>query len=154
MENNINLKKAYAEVEQILSYMDSKYTDKIPNKLKNFFSTEKLEGYIPTIEPKVPLNEQKLERKTLALLAMLNYNYWCETTEEKQELYNIYAENDKKAKEEYSTENLFNNLKAEKEQKEVLQEKIEENIAMIEYKEKSFFSKILDKIMKFFRKNN
>lgn len=154
MENNINLKKAYAEVEQILSYMDSKYTDKIPNKLKKVFSTEKLEGYIPAIEPTVPLNEQKLERKTLALLAMLNYNYWCETTEEKQKLYNIYAKNDKKINETYSTENLFDNLKAEKEQKEVLQEKIEENIAMIEYKEKSFFSKMLDKIMKFFRKNN
>lgn len=93
MENN--LLKAYAEVDKILSFMEIRYVEKIPKKMREMFKNEKLQGYEPNIDKNVPLEEQKLERKTLAILAMLNLNYWCENEEEKQELIMAYSHNDK-----------------------------------------------------------
>ena len=95
MENN-ELSIAYAEVYEILSFMEQKYIDKIPLKLMELFREEKLKDYKPNIEPTIPLNEQKLQKKTLVILAMLNLNYWCEDENEKKELIKLYAENDKR----------------------------------------------------------
>ena len=93
MENNLS--KAYSEVLEILSYMEQKYVDKIPQKLLDLFNEEKNKDYIPNINSNISLAEQGLQRKTLALLAMLNLNYWCENEEEKREMLKIYSENDK-----------------------------------------------------------
>ena len=109
MENE--LLKAYAEVDEILANMESVYIDKIPKKIRELFANNKLEGYTPNINPKIPLDEQKLQKKTYSILAMLNLNYWCENEKEKQELISIYAENDRKKEEElrekYNPDNLF-----------------------------------------------
>ena len=94
MENE--LLKAYAEVDVILSYMKNTYVEKIPKKMRELFKNEKLQGYEPNINPKIPLDEQNLQRKTYAILAMLNLNYWCKDENEKKELIAIYAENYKK----------------------------------------------------------
>lgn len=146
MENKNEFAIAYAEVYKILSLMEQKYIDKIPKKLIALFEREKLKGYDPNIQPSIPLTEQNLQKKTLALLAMLNLHYWCENESEKQELLKIYADNDKRREEElrekYNIDNLFKKKEMEK----------EENTALIEYKEKSFFKKVINKIMSFFRK--
>ena len=148
MENNLS--KAYAEVLKILSYMEQKYVDKIPQKLLDLFNEEKDKDYIPNINPNIPLVEQGLQRKTLALLAMLNLNYWCENEEEKQEMLKMYSENDKKREEEirekYNPDNLFKKKETNKSVEN------EENTALIEYKEENFFKKVLNKIMSLFRK--
>lgn len=94
-----DLYKAYAEVDEILSFMEDVYIDKIPKKLRELFKNERLEDYKPNINPKIPLDEQKLQKKTFSILAMLNLNYWCEDEKEKQDLIAIYAENDRKKEE-------------------------------------------------------
>jgi len=146
MENN--LFKAYAEVDKILSFMESRYVEKIPLKMREMFKNEKLKDYSPEINPKIPLDEQNLQRKTFAILAMLNLNYWCEDENEKQELIKIYAENDRKREEElrekYNPDNIFK-------QKDVNSE-INEVTAMVEYKRESFIKKLLNKIKNLFRK--
>ena len=148
MENNLS--KAYSEVLEILSYMEQKYIDMIPKKLLDLFNAEKDKNYKININPKIPLTEQKLQRKTLALLAMLNLHYWCESEEEKQELLKLYAENDKKKEEElrekYNPDNLFKKKETNKSVEN------ERNTALIEYKEENFFKKVLNKIMSLFRK--
>ena len=73
MENNLS--KAYTEVLLILSYMEPKYVDMIPKKLLELFNEEKDKNHQPKINPNISLAEQNLQRKTLALLAMLNLNY-------------------------------------------------------------------------------
>lgn len=147
MENSIA--RAYAEVDTILSLMEKKNIDKIPKKLIELFKSEKMENYSPNIQPYIPLTEQNLQSKTLALLAMLNLHYWCESETEKQELIKLYADNDKKREEElrnkYNPDNLFKNKKIETIEKE-------ENTELIEYKEENFFKKVLNKIMSLFRK--
>jgi len=153
MENN-ELSIAYAEVYEILSFMEPKYIDKIPLKLMELFREEKLKDYKPNIEPTIPLDEQKLQKKTLIILAMLNINYWCEDENEKKELIKLYSENDKRKEEElrerYNPDNLFKKKGQIVEDNKINQEYTQ----LIEYKEQNIFKKILSKIMKLFKKNN
>ena len=153
MENN-ELSIAYAEVYEILSFMEPKYIDKIPLKLMEWFREEKLKDYKPNIEPTIPLDEQKLQKKTLIILAMLNINYWCEDENEKKELIKLYSENDKRKEEElrerYNPDNLFKKKGQIVEDNKINQEYTQ----LIEYKEQNIFKKILSKIMKLFKKNN
>ena len=139
MENN-ELSIAYAEVYEILSFMEPKYIDKIPLKLMELFREEKLKDYKPNIEPTIPLDEQKLQKKTLIILAMLNIK--------------LYSENDKRKEEElrerYNPDNLFKKKGQIVEDNKINQEYTQ----LIEYKEQNIFKKILSKIMKLFKKNN
>ena len=152
MENNLS--KAYTEVLLILSYMEQKYIDMIPKKLLELFNEEKDPNYQPDINPNTSLAEQNLQRKTLALLAMLNLNYWCKDENEKQEMLKMYSENDKKIeaemRERYNPDNLFK----KRENVERNDEVKEECTDIIEYKEQNIFKKILNRIIKFFKRNN
>ncbi len=154
MENKNELSIAYAEVYEILSFMEQKYVDMIPLKLLELFKEEKEKEYKPNIKPTIPLDEQNLQKKTLSILAMLNLNYWCENENEKKELIALYAENDKRKEEElrekYNPDNLFKKKEQIVEDNEIKQE----NTQLIEYKEQNIFKKILNKIMNFFKKNN
>ena len=152
MENSLS--KSYAEVLLILSYMEQKYVDMIPKKLLELFNEEKDKNYQPNINPNISLAEQNLQKKTLALLAMLNLNYWCVDENEKKELLKMYSENDKKLeaemRERYNPDNLFR----KRERVEQNDKAKEESTEIIEYKEQNIFKKILNSIMKFFKKNN
>ena len=152
MENNLS--KAYTEVLLILSYMEQKYIDMIPKKLLELFNEEKDPNYQPDINPNTSLAEQNLQRKTLALLAMLNLNYWCKDENEKQEMLKMYSENDKKIetemRERYNPDNLFKKRENVEQNDEVK----EECTDIIEYKEQNVFKKILNRIIKFFKRNN
>ena len=147
-----SLSKAYAEVLLILTYMEQKYIDMIPKKLLELFNEEKDKNYQPNINPNISLAEQNLQRKTLALLAMLNLNYWCKDENEKKELLKMYSENDKKIeaemRERYNPDNLFKKREKVEQNNDIKQEKTE----LIEYKEKNIFRKILDRIMQFLKK--
>ncbi len=108
-----DIKMAYCEVDVILDQMEEKYVNKIPSELRKLFKEQKRKDYLPEIKEDVPLTEQKLMRKTIAILAMLNLNYWCEDEKEKQDLIQMYAENDRKREDElrkkYNPDNLFRN---------------------------------------------
>lgn len=144
-----NLLKAYAEVDEILSLMENTYIEKIPSKIREIFKDERQKDYNPIIKTDIPLDEQNLQRKTFAILAILNLNYWCEDENEKQELIKIYAENNRKKEEElrekYNPDNIFKKEEPNKQTKN-------DNTALIEYDEENFIKKILKKIMQFFKK--
>ena len=150
MDNS--LLRAYSEVDKILSFMEIEYVEKIPKKLREIFKNEKLKDYNPDIDKSIPLNEQNLERKTYAVLAMLDLNYWCNSEEERKELVKAYSNNDKKREEElkekYNPYNIFKNKV-----KKIEQEKIEEETtALVEYKEEGFIKKIINRIKRFFKR--
>lgn len=148
MENN--LLKAYSEVDKILSFMEIRYVEKVPKKMREMFKNEKLQDYEPNIDKNIPLEEQQLERKTLAILAMLNLNYWCENEEEREELIRAYSNNDKKRNEElrekYNPDNIFKNKNKEREVEQIT----EEITAIAEYKKENFIKKLLNKIKRLF----
>lgn len=148
---NSDLTKAYAEVDKILSFMEIQYVEKVPRKLREVFKNEKIKDYDPDIKKDIPLNEQNLERKTYAILAMLDLNYWC-SNEEKQELMRAYSNNDKNREEElrekYNPDSIFKSKTKELEQ----EENTEEITSLVEYKEESFIKKLINRIKKFFKK--
>lgn len=147
-----DIKMAYCEVDMILDQMEEKYVNKLPSELRKLFKEQKRKEYLPEIRADMPLSEQNLLRKTIAILAMLNLNYWCEDEKEKQELIQMYAENDRKRekelREKYNPDNLFRKKDIEVEETTV----DTENKELIEYKEENFLRKILRKIKSFLKK--
>ena len=150
---NKNNSKAYSEVYQIVNMMEKIYLDKIPKNVLDFLDEARDKEYQPIIEINKPLNEQKLQRYTMVLLAILDLNYWCDSEEEKQELLDMFNRNTeikiKQQKEleiKYNPDNLFK-------KKQTISE-IEENeeLSMIEYKEPNIIKRILDKILNMFKK--
>ncbi len=147
-----DIKMAYSEVDIILGQMEEEYVNKVPIELRKLFKEQKRRDYLPEIRADIPLADQKLMRKTIAILAMLNLNYWCEDEKEKQELIQMYAENDRKREEElrekYNPDNLFK-------KKDIELEKATENTEckeLIEYKEENFLKRILRKILSLLKK--
>ena len=149
---NSDLAKAYTEVDKILSFMETQYVEKIPIKLRELFKNEKLKNYDPIIKKEIPLNEQKLEKKTYAILAMLDLKYWCDNEEEKQELIRAYSNNDKnrekELREKYNPDNIFRHKTKQYEQ----ERNTEEITSLVELKEESFIKKIIDRIKKIIKK--
>ncbi|MBO6233034.1 MAG: hypothetical protein J6N78_03120 [Clostridia bacterium] len=134
----------YAEIDAILNLMDEKYINRIPQKLKNIFKEEKSLDYKPVIDTKKALNEQKLQKGTMIILAMLCLNYWCDSEEEKQELIKAYSENERKneaeIREKYNPDNLFKK-----------RNEIPADTQMIEYHE-GVLTKIWNKIKSLFHR--
>lgn len=104
-------REAYVEVLEVLNNMDAKYIEKIPVKLRRFFSENASKEYKFKLDKTIPFEEQKLSEGAINILAMLNYNYWCEDEEHKKYLLNKYNENEIKYQkmliEKYSADNLF-----------------------------------------------
>ena len=110
-------------------------------------------NYIPTIDTKIPIKEQRLKRKTIAIIAGLNLQYWCKDEERKKELLEVYSNNEKKYQEElrekYNPDNIFK----KRTQENTIEEKnIENEFALVEYKE-SIFKKLINKIKNIFHIN-
>ena len=143
---------AYKQLITILNNMEPEYKEKIPKKLMKLFEENSAEDYEFHLDLTRPLQEQELNSKTLALLAMLNLNYWCETEEEKQELIKHYTENERKYQEElrkkYNTDNIFQKNNSENKQEETT----EEQVALVEHRE-SVIRKLINKIKSIFHRS-
>lgn len=144
-------RKAYAEVDMILQCLPNEYLNKIPKKIINLFRTQKLTDYKINIDKNNPIDKNKLSEMSLAILASLNYRYWCPNEKVKGELCKKYLSNnekyEKKIEERYKINNLFENKKIEKKQNNKTMQ------ALVKYEKKTFMQKILSSIRKFFKKN-
>ena len=144
--------EAYAEVDSILNLMDSKYILEIPKQLREMFKNKKSNTYTKTILANKPLQEQNLQKETLEILAVLNYNYWCKDEQKKKELAQLYYDNEIKQEQElrekYNPDNIFKNKRTENfDMPENNQE-----VAMTVVEEKGLLSKILNFIKNLFKK--
>ena len=140
-------KQAYTEVLTILKYMEPKQQERIPKKLMNFFRENMDEDYRFELNTQIPLKKQKLKSRTLSLLAMLNFNYWCDTEKEKEQLMKLYYENEKKYQDaltqKYSVDKMF--------MKQNEKENIQKENQITKYNQ-NIFTKIINKIKMFFLK--
>ena len=143
-------REAYAEIDIILNLMDTKYISKIPQQLRNMFKTEKAPNYSKDISLIIPLDIQGVSQETLNILAVLNYNYWCEDENEKQALIRQYYDNqlksEKEIQEKYNPDNIF--------KKDPTYVEVENNNTSItvENEKTSIFSKFINFIKNIFRK--
>lgn len=123
---------AYAEILEILDYMEEEYVNKIPQKLINVIKENALDTYERHLDANVPLEEQEISEKTTAILAMLMLNYWCESPEQKQELTDMFNENERKYQEElqrkYDPNNIFNNNPKPVEEPKAVEEPVKETV--------------------------
>lgn len=136
---------AFKEVYEILENTDNELLQKIPKKFLIFIKDNMSEDYVTKIVSNKTLDEQELLEETEAILALIYRSYWA-TEEEKKE----FQEKAKKEIEENqiqyknieeifaSRNNKMNNMVINKE--------------LIVVKEKNIFSRILEKIKKFFKK--
>ena len=135
---------AFAEVDEILNFMDKQYQKKIPEKLRKLISNNKSTDYNVVIKPNIPLTEQKISRKALSILSVINYNYWCIEEENKERLIEKYKKNEtakqEKLRELYNPDNLF-------EAKKQIYKNANENKQLIVYnKKENVIMKIVNKI--------
>lgn len=146
---DIEDKKAYTEVLEILQYLNDDDYKKIPNdKIKYFYENENV-NYHYKYNPNLSLNEQKVSQKTKYILAFLFCEYWA--NDKQKEMIRNKRIQDKQIEENnkinlYNPDNIFkkeNNIKDNKTQKIVdLPMKIEN---------KNFIEKIIDFIKNKFK---
>lgn len=110
---------AFAELLELISFLDEESRNKIPKKLISIFEANALESYEKHLSPEIPLEEQNISQKTISYLGVVCLNYFCDSEEKKQELINKVRENDirkeKELREKYSYDKMFNNQKSNNE---------------------------------------
>lgn len=148
---NENTKKVYSEVYQVLNVLGDEYIRRLPKSLYNMLEEKRDTTYNPKYTDEITLDMQNINKESLNILALLQFNYWCDSYEEKLELQNILEENEKiheeNLRKKYNSENLFKNKK-----NVYTKEAIENNMAIVEYKE-NIFRKFINKIKNIFGTN-
>ena len=149
MSVSIKTRQAYSEIDEFLGLLSEEQRNEIPKKLRDFFKEEKDIEYIKNIDKDIPIKDQNLKEETLAIIALLNLQYWCKDEEEKKRLQEIYAQNEKEYQdmlyEKYNPNDIF-----KKKDETTIEDKNEtkDNIQIIEYKE-PIFKRIINKILNF-----
>lgn len=152
MSVSVKTRQAYSEIDEFLGLLTVEEQNQIPKKLREFFKKEKDSNYVKNINPNIPIKEQNLLEETLAIIALLNLQYWCKDEHEKERLKRIYINNENKyqseLREKYNLETMFK--KKENEKVNVRDDTLNNNEQqMVVYKE-SAFKKFFAKIFKFF----
>lgn len=147
--NNINYIKAYTEVNCLLEYLPQSYIDKLPKKLIELIQNQSNEQYNINIDTNKSLLEQNFSKKAKDLIAVIKYNYWS-TNEEKQQLQQIFYDNENKYQKELSEKYDLDNIFKKKESKMEMPQ-IENNFQMVVYKE-NIFIRIFNKLKNLIKK--
>ena len=146
MESDIQTKQTYAELDEFLELLYEKTRNEVPTKLRDFFKKEKDNNYHKGINPDIPIKEQNLKKETLALIALLNLQYWCKDEKEKERLKQVYTSNENKYQEElrerYNPDKIFKNTN---------DKKAKENVTLVEVKEAKWYKKLFNFFRKLFR---
>ena len=96
MEEHISQSQVYAEIYSVLSTLGGQYIRKLPQNILNAIADGRDEQYERKINADMPLEEQNLSKKAIAMLAALKLDYWCENEEEKKALQDILSLNEEK----------------------------------------------------------
>lgn len=145
----IKTRQAYSEIDEFLGLLSEEQRNEIPKKLRDFFKEEKDQEYFKNIDKDISIKDQNLKEETLAIIALLNLQYWCKDEEEKKRLQEIYAQNEKEYQdmlyEKYNPNDIF-----KKKEGTTIENnnEIKEKMQMVEYKD-SVFKRIINKILNF-----
>lgn len=143
---NNELKEVYGQVYEFLSLVEEKYLEKIPSGVIEFFKNQKDENYVKKINPNVSIREQNLKEETIAIIAMLNLNYWCEDEIEKRRLKEIYAKNEINYQRRLCQEEIARREKERRREEEIAKAKSIIERSIVVYKNPPLYKRILLKI--------
>ncbi len=141
---SINTRQAYSEIDEFLNIISVENKNKVPEYLRELFNKEKDENYIKGINPNIPIKEQALKEETLAIIAWLNLEYWCQDENEKKRLREIYAKNEERYNELLQIAFNPNDVFKPKEQ-------VKENVPIVKTEE-SKIKRIINKLKRIFFK--
>lgn len=140
-------RKTFADVSIIIKMMSKDMQEKInPNFIKLIEDNKDTE-YISYIDSNIPLKKQKLSPDTKTLLALIYRDYLCSEDERKNLLI---AEKQEIAKREAETRKKY---EINFEKRKIYQNDEVTTTSLIEYKKESLFTRIINKIKKFFNFN-
>jgi len=143
-----NIMEAYAEIDILLNYVPKGYKDEIPIELQDMFRDKKSLKYKPKINVNNPFDKQKLKRETLVILAILQYNFWYKTNEEKERFKTMLVSNEikyqNKLKEEYNVDDIFKT-------KKYAQKDLKNTNLPIPINKKTIYQRIIDCIKNFLK---
>ena len=161
-EHNID-KRAYSELYSILQMLGKEYIDKIPEKIYKTIESRKDDTYNPVYNDMEEVLEGRVKRKTVSMLALLDYNYFSTSETDRMYMRYILEENENKYRKEKKEYKIVNIDEAQKKVDDNIKEieqinndnynNINKN-EMIEYKEsgiKKLFNNIIVKIKEIFR---
>ena len=146
MNFSSNTRQAYSEVHEFIELLSEEQKQKIPEIQRALFENERDKEYVKNIDISIPLKEQELKEETLAILALLYLQYWCEDEEEKEQLKAIYAKNEavyqSMLSQKYNSKDIFNKKE---------DHSIENNNEIqISDSEQTIFKRIINRIIKLF----
>ena len=149
LDNKTDDNIMYAELSEILKMMEPKEVNKIPKKLLEVIEKEKSNTYIPNYSSKIELNSQNIKKETLAMLALLYINYWCEDENEKKEYLKLIEENEQKYRQQIREKTDIKYItRTQKIEKNNVPE---QELAVV--KNKSFIKNVIEKIKSFLKKH-
>lgn len=147
----VDYNKRLVEVDEILNYLSEDDLLKIPEDVRNTIKENMDKQYVWKYDETKKLKEQNLSRDTIILLSYLNMEYLL-NEEQKEYMQQLHELNEKKLEEakaeKYSVDDIFKKKKKEETQ---TKKQVEEK-SLIEYKEESIFTKMINKIKNFFKK--
>lgn len=149
---NIKTKEIYSEVYQVLNLLGNEYIDKLPKSLFNMLEEKRNINYEPKYTEDIPLNKQNIKKETLSIIALLHLNYWCENSNEKNELNQMLKDNENRYQNElrkkYNSDNIFKNRNKKDEIKENI---VQNEVALVVEYEEPIFKKLINKIKNIFK---
>lgn len=158
-EHNID-KRAYSELYAILQMLGKEYIDKIPEKIYKVIKNRKDDTYNPIYNDMEEVLEGRVKRKTVSMLALLDYNYFSTTETDRMYMRYILEENENKYKKNKNEYRIVDVNKEDVNDNNNITDNNDDNSnnlirnEMIEYKEsgmKKLFNNIILKIKEMFR---
>lgn len=158
-EHNID-KRAYSELYAILQMLGKEYIDKIPEKIYKVIENRKDDTYNPIYNDMEEVLEGRVKRKTVSMLALLDYNYFSTTETDRMYMRYILEENENKYKKNKNEYRIVDVNKEDVNDNNNITDNNDDNSnnlirnEMIEYKEsgmKKLFNNIILKIKEMFR---
>jgi len=155
---NLETRQAYSEVNKFLELIEEYLSNKIPLGLRKYFRREMDNTYIPNINANIPINQQNLKRKTIAIIAGLNLRYWCKDEKRKTQLSDTYLNNEKVHQQElrkkYDPNKVFKPYDPNRVYRKYMQEDANKKDVSIIKNKDSLFEKIIIKIKDVFKIKN
>lgn len=111
----MDVKKCFAELDEILKYVPESYSQKIPLEILNIIKSNKDINYKWTYDTNKSLSEQNVIPETFNILTYLNLNYMY-NTKEKEELKTILYINEsieeQRKRNKYNLNDIFEKKKS------------------------------------------
>ena len=149
---NIEYANAYSEVLEILKHISKEDYNKIPKQRIELFETNANKDYTFEYNADKTLDEQNVSKIAKTIIAILFRDYWATESQREKIIAKEKFDRTKieeQKREQYNPDDIFKNKKVQQVEDVKQNETIQENVAMVEYKQ-GIFSKIIGKIKSIF----